>query len=300
MKIITTVLLSILCCCLLVSRASAKEIILTNGDRISGNIVMDSGKEIVVQSEILGTLTISKDHLKDSSGSVFPKEEMQAEPPQNLWNNEISLGYSQTGGNTENQAGEAALKMHRKTKDNEFNFEASGIYGSSDQKMDTQYYRGLIRYAYSFSDSLKWYHFTKLEGSRDRFANINYRLTPSTGIGYWFSDQPPLKAMAEIGLGYEHTNYRDETENSHEAILVPRAFFEKTLLKNLVFSQQITLYPSLSDFGEYRFYSESSLTNNFSDRTALRLSFIDEYNSHPSAETKKNDFRIISSVVYNF
>jgi len=35
------------------------------------------------------------------------------------------------------------------------------------------------------------------------------------------------KSKAEVGLGLEHTNFRDTTKDSNEMILVPRAFFEQ-------------------------------------------------------------------------
>jgi len=65
------------------------------------------------------------------------------------------------------------------------------------------------RYAYSFSEEMKWYHFYKIEGSQDRFANVDSRITPSSGLGYWFSDEDDYKAMVESALGYEHTSYVD-------------------------------------------------------------------------------------------
>jgi len=158
----------------------------------------------------------------------------------------------------------------------------------------------MIRYAFSFGASKKWYNFYKTEAEHDRFANIKYRITPSTGLGYWFSDTDDWKLLTEAGIGYEYTEYRDDTDSDGEVILIPRLFFEKTLFNNSRFSQDITMYPSLSEFGEYRVRSESSFINPINGHISLKLSLIDEYNSDPADDTKKNDLRFISSLMYSF
>ena len=106
--------------------------------------------------------------------------------------------------------------------------------------------------------------------------------------------------MTEVGLGLEHTEFRDDTKDSDEVVLIPRAFFEKKLFGNSLVSQDLTLYPSLSDIGELRLHSESKLTNPINDKLSLSLSLIDDYNANPPQDTKKNDIQIISALTYSF
>ena len=106
--------------------------------------------------------------------------------------------------------------------------------------------------------------------------------------------------MAEGAIGFEHTNYRDGTESDNGAVLIPRGFLEKKLIGNLQFSEDITLYPSLSEGSEYRLHSETAFINPISDQVAWKFSIINDYNSSPSGNTKKNDFRLISSFDYSF
>ena len=166
--------------------------------------------------------------------------------------------------------------------------------------MDAKKFYGMGRYAFSFRKNKKWYNFYKIEGDQDRFANINYRLLPSTGVGYWFTDRDEWRMMVEGAIGFEHTNYRDGTKSENEVIVIPRDFLETLLIGDLKFSEDITLYPSVSESGEYRLHSESTLIQPISDGLTGKVSFIDDYNSNPSGKTKKNDFRIISSVEYGF
>ena len=104
--------------------------------------------------------------------------------------------------------------------------------------------------------------------------------------------------MTEGAIGFEHTNYRDGTKSDNEVILIPRGFLEKILVGNLKISEDITIYPSLSEGGEYRLHSETALVNPITDQVSWKVSFIDDFNSSPSGSTKKNDFRLISSFDY--
>ena len=296
------VILAILFC--IQGKVFCAEIHFKNGDRLSGTILSETEKNLLVTTETLGKISIKKQYVKRVDSDKISEEkvimETKVEKEPKLWKNQLTLGYNQKGGNTKNQTGSAKLSMNRKTESDEWTLAAGGDYGSSDKKLDMQKFAGLIRYAFSFGERLKWYNFYKVEGSRDRFANINYRLVPSIGIGYWFSDEEKFKAMTEIGVGLQHTNFRDDSKTTNEAILVPHAFMEKALWKKLIFSQEVILYPSLSEMGEYRFFSKTKFSNPINETLSLQFSFIDEFNSNPSGDTKRNDFRIQSGIQYNF
>ena len=165
--------------------------------------------------------------------------------------------------------------------------------------MDAQRWNLMSRYAFSFGE-MKWYNFYKAEANHDRFANIDYRIIPSSGVGYWFSDAEDFKAMAELGLGLEYTNYRDATKDETEAVLIPRGFLQKRLWGQSRISEDLTLYPSLEDMGEYRLHSATVFSNPINDALSLELSLINDYDSDPPANIKKHDMRLISSLVYSF
>jgi len=215
------------------------------------------------------------------------------------WQREVSVGYSKSSGNTQSKQLSGSLYASRKTDYNEFTVKGNSLYASSDNKMDTQKWYGMARYAFSFGKK-KWYNFYKVEADHDRFSNIDYRIVPSLGIGYWFSDQPDWKAMVELGVGLEHTKFRDGGEDSDEAVVIPRAFFEKELWHKSRIKEDLYLYPSLENSGEFRLRSETVFDYPIDERLSLRLSVIDDYDSDPPANTKKNDTQFTSSLVYSF
>ena len=289
----------------------AEEIHLKNGDTVSGVIIEQSDENISLKTDAMGTILIKRDFvdyigsvdktppLKLLGESIPMDKEALAQEKETLWQREIAFGYNKSSGNTQNNQLSLRFNGNRKTDHDEFTIKADSFYSSSNEKMDAQKWYGMLRYAFSFYEN-KWYNFYKIEGSHDRFASIDYRIVPSTGIGYWFSDDPDFKAMVEAGVGLEHTTFRDGISNTNEAVLIPRAFFEKKLFVDSRISQNIILYPSLEDIGGYRLHSETSLVNPISDKLSLQLSLITDYDSAPPRDTKKRDTRLISSLTYAF
>lgn len=272
---------------------------LKNGDRISGRVVAEDEKEIAIENEALGRVVIKKDFIRGSPSSRKEEAAAVKEERPKLWEREVAIGYGKSSGNTKNSLFSAELWANRKTDKDEFTIKGNTFYSSSNNKMDAQKWYGMLRYAFSFWGR-KWYDFYRLESDHDRFANVNYRLVPATGIGYWFSDSADWKALLEMGIGLEHTDFRDETKDRNETVIIPRAFLEKKVFFNSRISQDITLYPSLSYAGDYRLHSETAFITPVSEKLDLKFSLIDDYNSHPDQYAKKNDMQIISSLSYSF
>lgn len=278
----------------------ADEIYLKNGDKITGNITGETESSISVETEAIGVVTVNRTFVSRIVRIGEIKEAISDPEEEKLWQREISMGYSNISGNTESSQLSIGLGGSKKTDHDETTFKGNIYYSSSNDKMNSQKWYGMGRYAYSFKESKKWYNFYKLEIDHDRFTSINYRVMPSLGWGYWFSDEPDLRAMAEVGLGWERTDFRNSTKDSDEIALLPRAFFEKKLFSESRISQDLTFYPYLSDAGEFRLRSETKLINPINEKLALSLSLIDDYNSNPAKNTKKNDLQIISALTYSF
>lgn len=281
----------------------ADEIYLENGDKITGEIVEFSEETISIESKAIGTVSIKREFIERIEGLVEEGSlELVDEAEEDMmWDRKVSLGYNKTSGNTDASQFSLDLFVNRNEKHvNEFTLKGSVYYSSSNRNMDAQKWYGSGRYAFSFGADKKWYDFYRLEADHDRFANIDYRLLPSSGAGYWFFDADDIKVMAEMAIGYEYTDYRDATDDSDEVVFVPRGFFEKALFGKLRVSQDIIFYPTLDDPGDYRLHSETVFTNPVTEKLSLNLSLIEDYDSEPASGTKKNDVRLISFLAYSF
>jgi putative salt-induced outer membrane protein YdiY len=312
-------------CILWMTVAEAIEIYLTNGDKVTGVVLRETDRFVVLKTLGAGEIKLDKAFIDRQKtypqeyGSAPQKQDPQEPLPSQkktapeqkiaeisrveeaiVWNKKLALGYTQSGGNTTKRQGMLSSMLNRKNTANESTMKFDVFYSSSSGKMDAKKFYGMLRYAYSFGKNLKSYIFYKLEGDQDRFADIHYRFIPSLGNGYWFSDTEDLKLMTELAVGYQYTNYRHDIKSTGESVLVPRFFLDKRLIENLHLSEDLTFYPSLEDLHEYRFKSETSLVNKINERWSCRIQFVDEFNSNPMGTAKENDYRWITSLDYNF
>ncbi|MBD3246083.1 MAG: DUF481 domain-containing protein [Candidatus Omnitrophica bacterium] len=276
--------------------AQAEKVHLKNGDRISGEIISRNEEFLTLRAEGIGEVVIARERIARVGRPDSPSPAVSAGPE---WERIVSAGYTQSSGNTETSQLTARLRFHRKTAGDEFHLTGDVFYASADDEMNARIWNGMTRYAYSFGLQFHWYHFFRLEVNHDRFADIDYRITPSSGVGHWFYDTNDFKLMAECALGYEHTRYRSGG-SSQEGLLVPRLYFESLLWEQSRLIQDFALYPSLTDGGTYRIRSETSLLNKVDDRITLRFSLINEYNSDPASEVAHHDQRLISALEYSF
>lgn len=270
--------------------ALAAQIVLTNGDRLSGNITSREQTRTGIDAFGIGPIFIQNEFIREI-----------IDDQKKLWSGKVTSAFNRQRGNVEMTALGGGFQIKRKVeKKNEFDIQANSFYGEQNRQMNDQRYDGFIRWAYSFLPNKKAYHFFKTEGDHNRFANIDGRATPSTGLGYWFSDQDAWKALFETGIGVTFTNYRDETKSRTEVVLIPRIYLEKRLIGELRASEEFIWYPSLSRPGEHRFKSEAALKNPITKWLDLKFSLVNEFNSDPSGEAKKHDLRLTSGVEYKF
>ncbi len=217
-----------------------------------------------------------------------------------LYRKEVSLGYNTSQGNSDAQQFSATFLFDKNRKYvDQWTFKGNISYSESENKMDTQKWYVMGRYAFTFRNNKAWYWFYRLESNHDKFAGVDYRFTPSTGAGYWVYDSQEIKLLLEAVLGLEYTDYyRQDTD--FELVTIPRLFYQYQLSPEATFTQDLYLYPALTDFGTIRIRSESSLSFSINKSLSLRLSWIDEYNSEPPHGADENDFTFMTSLVYSF
>jgi len=221
-----------------------------------------------------------------------------AQDANKLWKQEVSVGYDRKGGNTQSEQFAGTYDALRTTEASEFNAKASTLYSGKNKKMDGQKHNGLLRYAPILNET-DWFLFGKLEAEHDKFAGINSRILPSLGAGYWFVKTDTKKASLDLGAGQEFIEYTDGSNND-SSVLIGRGYYEQNIFEKSTFSQELVLYPNIKEGDQYRIFSETKFTNPISEAMSLRVSLIDQFNSDPLGEKKKNDSQLLLSLVYSF
>lgn len=212
---------------------------------------------------------------------------------------EISAGYNQSRGNTDSSEFSLTARITRSLRGTELSAGGEVYYSSSESHMDSQKWRGLARYAHDFGERKKWFNSCQVMASHDRFADIDHRIIPSAGFGYWIFRDKDLKLSIEDSLGYEFTRYRGNKADDKEFVSMFRLYLEKKVFDKAMFSQDFSAIPSLEG-GGVRISSVSEFSNPLAKGLDMSVRLIADYDSEPSEGVKKTDTRIITALKYSF
>jgi tetratricopeptide (TPR) repeat protein len=265
-----------------------KSITLKNGTILEGHPRTD-GALTHIDVDKIGEMTVA-------SSAVASIVDV---PEQRLWKFDLLAGYTLARGNTDSDQVSSTAKANRKTTHNETTLQGSGFYSQSLGVMAAQKYDGIARYAFSYGKMLRWYNFYKLEALHDRFALIESRLLPSTGVGYWWRDTPDFKIMAEMGIGFEHTDYTEGREPTNQAVAVPRFFVEKRLIGKSRISLDVSGTLNAGEDTGQRIDGDFHFINPISARLSVDLSVTDHYVSRPPFAARQNDMLFVSALRYS-
>lgn len=205
----------------------------------------------------------------------------------------LSLGGQLAGGNTDVQSFHTEFLLNRNRK---FVDEITAK-GSFDREFssgtETQFKAySALRLAHSLSKD--YYRYYKLEAFHDRFQDIDLRLIPTVGLGYWFINEKDFRSMIEAAVGYQKEYLINKTADE---------MFVLTLSHNLlwgVFSNDLDVYTAVNDLDNYRFINVAKLKIKLNKHYAAKLSLKDEFNNRPAAGVQKNDVSFTTSLEYAF
>ncbi|MFH1683567.1 MAG: DUF481 domain-containing protein [Candidatus Margulisiibacteriota bacterium] len=210
-----------------------------------------------------------------------------------IFERKISFGGQLASGNTDVQSLHADFSLNRNRKFVD-EITAKGSFDrefSSGAETQLKAYSSL-RLAHSLSND--YYRYYKLEAFSDRFQDIDMRLIPTVGLGYWFINEKDFKSMIEAAVGYQKEYLINKTAEE---------MFVLTLSHNLlfgVFSNDLDVYTAINDLDNYRFINIAKMKIKLNTHYAFKLSLKDEFNNRPAAGVQKNDVTFITSLEYAF
>ena len=205
----------------------------------------------------------------------------------------FSLGGQFTAGNSEINSLNFDFLLNRNNKW----IDELTVKGSFDQQATsgtaTRFKVGSsIRYACSLTKQTYYYYM--LEAEHDRFQDIDLRLLPTIGAGYWFADQAGFAAMIEGAIGYQRQQQLDNSVEENTILAAVSSLSWGSL------ANSFNLYVLSGDLSNYRFTNALNYHLKLNDHYAVKWALKDEYNSKPAGGVKKNDFSFITSIEYDF
>jgi putative salt-induced outer membrane protein YdiY len=227
-----------------------------------------------------------------------------SEKGESLWKGKLELGAFFTDGNTDRLGGNFGLTVTRDDEDTKFTGKATATYAEENDERTTNEQFVSLREDFKLGE---WYAFAILSFERDEFERIDLRAIFAPGAGRTLADDPDFKLDVELGPTLTYTNYENDSgdgipdEDAEYAIEARIAFHaEIAVFDSAKIIQDLEIFPSLSDFGQYRFVSETAFVQPLSEAWYFKLSIIDKYNSDPVSGTEKNDLEVRVSLVFDF
>jgi hypothetical protein len=142
--------------------------------------------------------------------------------------------------------------------------------------------------------------FTQLEQSTE--LNLSLRVLAGAGIGRYFvrTNRQSLTGIAAVDVTRE--DYIDETESktSMEGVLGVTYQAFRYVFPNLSVSASLFAYPSLTEQGRVRLNFQTTVRYEVFRRFYVTLGFYDSYDSKPGGETTaKNDYSLTFSISWS-
>jgi putative salt-induced outer membrane protein len=136
-----------------------------------------------------------------ASGVAYADEtaDFEATTPSSTWAIRSVLGYTKTGGNTDNSAGNFLFRAAHIMGNWKLLFGGDALYGSTHGETTSQAWDAYLQANYHITPKFYWYLGGRYDD--DRFSGFAYQAALKTGAGYKFIDTDTTKLTAQVGIG---------------------------------------------------------------------------------------------------
>ncbi len=231
------------------------------------------------------------------------------------WSMRALLGYSKTGGNTDNSAGNALFHVAHVLGQWKFLFGTEALYGATKGETTAQAWTIHGQANYNFTP--KFYGYVGAGYTDDRFSGFAYQDAVTSGIGYQIFNDDNTKLTVQGGVGYLWLRKEYLVKDDIGGVLQRLDYDPNTGIPyeaehNVAFNGAVNFEHSfnastkilaganvLSSSDNTRTAGSIALQVKMSNRLALAAGYQITNNSKPPAGSGKNDSLMTLSLVYD-
>lgn len=320
----------------LIGTVYADEIVLDNGDRLTGTVVKSAEGVLTLKpdysnpvdlqiSRIKKISTDSPVEIRMSTGEIIkgklsvtedgtlavetPTQAGKAlldwkniealNPPPEVWHGNINIGATQQGGNTERTSISVSGEAVRKTKTDRFSLRLLHNYAEEKNEVTARNTYGALKYDYFFTK--RAFAYLGIEMLNDKFKNLNLRTIIGPGVGYQIWDDSIKSLQVEGGVSYFSEDLVEGTDHQWAtARLTANASYK--LMNTVVFSDYLLFYPKLEDSEGTQsiLRNEAAIASALGAGWSMRLANIYEHSDNPPVGIKNDDTYWILGLQYTF
>ena len=214
----------------------------------------------------------------------------------NKWERSAALGLTLTKGNSDTLMVTADALATRKWISDELSLGASASYGEDDGEKNNEALKGFAQWNHLFTE--KFYGYVRVDALHDAIADVEYRVTLSPGVGYYFIKQDNMHLSAEAGPGVVFEK-QGGVEKTYFTARVAEKFDYKFNDRARMW-QMVEFLPQVDNLDNYIINAEVGVEASLTKKTALRAVVQDTYDNQPAPGRDKNDLKLVTSVVVKF
>jgi putative salt-induced outer membrane protein YdiY len=214
----------------------------------------------------------------------------------NKWQSSAGLGLTLTRGNSDTLLFTADAQTAKKFTTDELSFGASISYGEQSDVKNNEAMKAYGQWNHLFTE--RFYGYVRAEGLHDAIADVEYRVTLSPGVGYYFIKEPNMTLSVEGGPAVIF-----EKQGSVEKTYMTARVAEKGEYKfndKARIWEMVEFLPQVDNLDNYIVNAELGVESSLTKRSALRAVLQDTYDNQPAPGRKKNDLKLVTSVVVKF
>jgi putative salt-induced outer membrane protein YdiY len=212
------------------------------------------------------------------------------------WQTSAAAGLTLTRGNSDTLTATANILTQKKWDQHELTFGADATYGEDDGSKNSESLHGFGQYNRLFTERL--YGYARVDALHDAVADVEYRLTISPGLGYYFIKNDQTRLSGEAGPAVIFEKQGNE-ETTYIALRVAERF-EHQLNDRVRLWQSLEWLPQVDDFDNWILNAEVGVETQLTERLSLRVFAQDTYDNQPAAGRQENDLKMVTAVAYKF
>ena len=321
--------------CLAPAQSRADEIVLDNGNRLTGTVTALTDDIVTITSDYAEPIKVKKGHVKSistdnsvelhlTSGEIIKGKLKTGEdgrvvvdqgdgraasgidwksvtainpPPIGKWHGSVSLAANVQTGNTDRSGLSFGVEALRRGEKDRFSMRFLYNLAQENDKMTTRNAFGALQYDYFFTK--KFYGYLGVELLNDTFKDLNLRAVVGPGVGYQVWDDPIKSLALEAGIAYFSEDLRTQEDKRWITVRLA-ANYRYKLTYWLVFTDRLVLYPSLEKVSDFTLRNEAALLTAIGSGWSLKLADILDYVNSPPAGFKSTDSVFTAGLQYAF
>jgi len=255
------------------------------------NVVTVTVTNIVTVTNVVAKIEVP------AKGMIIAATNKIVIPAKYPWQSAITAGVTLTRGNSDSLLATAKFITDKKTPVNEFNLGADVTYGSANGVANNELYHGFAQWNHLFSE--KWYAYLRGEGLHDGIAEVKYRATVTSGVGYYLIKQTNTTLAAEIGPGIVIERV-GETDNTYATMRIAERFEHKFNKNSARVWENVEFLPQIDKPSDYLINAEIGVESALYRDLSLQVYMDDNFNSQPAPGFRRNDVKLVSGISYKF